>query len=74
MTPKKDFSSLGLHHGKASRPARSRDGVKWPADGGAGVTPAMTKGYSETAGSGGKVKAKTKASKKARADHASYKK
>lgn len=70
---KKSLSSMGLHHGKAKRPARNRDGVKWPADGGAGVTPAMTKGYSETAGSGGKVKAKTKASKKAKADHASYK-
>lgn len=73
MATKKSFSTLGLHHGKAKRPARSRDGVKWPADGGAGVTPAMTKGYSETAGSGGKVKAKTRASKKGKAGHTSYK-
>ena len=74
MATKRSFSTLGLHHGKAKRPGRSRDGVKWPADGGAAVTEAQTKGYSETAGGGGTVKAKTRASKKGKGGHTSAKK
>ncbi len=71
---KHGFSKLGLHHGKATRPGRKRDGVSWPADGGAAVTPAQTKGYTKTAGGGGTVKAKTRPSKKGKGGHTSPKK
>lgn len=61
MGPKK-FSSEGLHHGKAKRTYRNRDGQTWDPDGD-GVPPQQFGGHDSGSGSmpkGGKASSKTK--------------
>lgn len=44
---KKSVSGQDTHHGVKPRKSRSRDGQKWKATGGTGVTKGQKKGYSQ---------------------------
>lgn len=61
------IKNAGLHHGKAKRTRRNRDGLAWPPDGGAAVEPGQLQGYS--GGAGGKVKKSPRASNLPKGEH-----
>ncbi len=60
------------HHQKAKRPARDRDGQKWPADGGAGISDAQNCGYSESAGNPVTINKGQKPKKVGKGEHHSF--